>query len=105
MTMNKPKKSRRLGAIVPAVSFAQMGIELADMAKAIKQLDKDLQAAVARKPNKVLAQLVYHLKTTRAELALVQEQLQENNAVLKRYVEAMERVVVPEHAHTLGARA
>lgn len=64
------------------------------LTRAVHALDNELRAALERKPNKALNQLVYQLKTTRQELADVQDQLRQNTDAVTRLVELFERAPV-----------
>lgn len=72
-------------------------------------LRDELRAAIARKPNEILARIVYQLRTTRAELALVQETLEKNNAVIAAQTAVIDRFVTMmellEHAPLAHAAA
>lgn len=79
-------KSKKPLAKKPPVTNLYLAANLTKLRFEVEDLKIALTAAIARKPNQVLQDLAYQLKATRAELAMVQEELAKNNRLLERFV-------------------
>jgi hypothetical protein len=88
-TPRAPSPDRRLEVLAKAV--VQLQGRTFDMVSVVTAMQSELRAAIARKPNEVLARLVYQLGGARQELADVQDQLRANTEAVHRLIARMEQ--------------
>lgn len=86
-------KTKKPAVKKPPVTNLHLAANLTRLRFEVEDLKAALTAALARKPNGALNDLAYQLKVTRAELAMVQEELAKNNGQIAKLISATDSLI------------